>query len=146
MVFGKLQTGLDMCWLEQGDLAWSPSPREIDSNLEFLPFSNNCANSCCLLTKLFSYCPAAHPSLVQVYNFVPSVLRQLFGLALSGDFSESVRVNAHNLINIHESSSSLITSTLILVRFMLFFLSEFVLLLLSSTYQYFPIFFYRNTE
>ncbi len=144
MVFGKLQTGLDMCWLEQEDFAWSPSPREIDSNLEFLPFSNNCANSCCLLTKLFSYCPVAHPSLVQVYNFVPSVLRQLFGLALSGDFSESVRVNAHNLINIHESSSSLITSTLILVRFMLFFLSEFVLLLLSSTsssYQYFPIFF-----
>ncbi len=67
------------------DLAWSPSPREIDSHLEFLPFSNNCANSCCLLTKLFAYCPVAHPSLVQVYNFVPSVLRQLFGLAHSGE-------------------------------------------------------------
>ncbi len=67
------------------DLTWSPSPREIDSNLEFLPFFYNCANSCCLLTKLFAYCPVAHPSLVQVYNFVPSVLRQLFGLAHSGE-------------------------------------------------------------
>ncbi len=38
---------------------------EIDSHLEFLPFSNNCANSCCLLTKLFAYCPVAHPSLEQ---------------------------------------------------------------------------------
>ncbi len=38
-----------------------------------------------LLTKLFAYCPVAHPSLVQVYNFVPSVLRQLFGLAHSGE-------------------------------------------------------------
>uniref|UniRef100_A0A672K421 Sprouty related EVH1 domain containing 3 n=1 Tax=Sinocyclocheilus grahami TaxID=75366 RepID=A0A672K421_SINGR len=46
------------------DLAWSPSPREIDSHLEFLPFSNNCANNCCLLTKLFAYFPVAHPSLV----------------------------------------------------------------------------------
>ncbi len=63
------------------DLAWSPSPREIDSHREFLPFSNNCANSCCLLTKLFAYCPVAHPSLVQVYNIVPSVLGRLFGLA-----------------------------------------------------------------
>ncbi len=67
------------------DLAWSPSPREIDSHLEFLSFSNNCANSCCLLTKLFAYCPVADPSLVQVYNVVPSVLRQLFGLAHSGE-------------------------------------------------------------
>ncbi len=67
-------------------LHWSPSPREIDSHLEFLPFSNNCANIGCFLTKLFAYCPVAHPSLVQVYNFVPSVLRQLFGLAHSGEF------------------------------------------------------------
>ncbi len=64
------------------DLAWSPSPSEIDSHLEFLPFSNNCANSCCILTKLFAYCPVAHPSLVQVYN---CFLRQLFGLAYSGE-------------------------------------------------------------
>ncbi len=48
------------------------SPREIDSHLEFLPFSNNCSNSCCLLTKLFAYWPVAHPSLV------PSVLMALF--------------------------------------------------------------------
>ncbi len=38
-----------------------------------------------ILTKLFAYFPVAHPSLVQVYNFVPSVLRQLFGLAHSGE-------------------------------------------------------------
>ncbi len=67
------------------DLTWSPSPRGIDSHLEFLSFFYNCANSCCLLTKLFAYCPVAHPSLVQVYNFVPSVLRQLFGLAHNGE-------------------------------------------------------------
>ncbi len=54
------------------DLAWSPSPREIGNHLEFLQFSNNCTNSCCLLTKLFAYCPVAHPSLVQVYKNVPS--------------------------------------------------------------------------
>ncbi len=53
--------------------------------LNFFHFSNNCANSCCLLTKLFAYCPVVHPSLVQVYNFVPSVLRQLFGLAHSDE-------------------------------------------------------------
>ncbi len=75
-----------LCWYStRRDLAWSPSPREIDSHLEFLPFSNNCANSCRLLTKLLAYCPVAHPSLVQVYNFIPSVLRQLFGLAHSGE-------------------------------------------------------------
>ncbi len=34
---------------------------------------------------LFAYCPVAHPSLVQVYNFVPSVLRQLFSLAHRGE-------------------------------------------------------------
>ena len=43
-------------------------PRVIDRHLE-LPFSNNCANSCCLLTKLLAYCPVGHPSLVQVYNY-----------------------------------------------------------------------------
>ncbi len=67
------------------DLAWSPSPREIDSHLEFIQFSNNCAYSCCLLIKLFAYCPVAHPNFVQVYNFVPSVFRQRFGLAHSGE-------------------------------------------------------------
>ncbi len=56
----------------------------VRGRLTVLPFSNNCANSCCLVTKLFAYCPVAHPSLVQVYNFVPSVLRQLFVLAHSG--------------------------------------------------------------
>ncbi len=53
--------------------------------LNSLPFSNNCANSCCLLTKLFAYCHVAHPSLVQVYNFVPIFLSQLFGPAHSGE-------------------------------------------------------------
>jgi len=31
-------------------------------------------------TKLLAYCRFTLPSLVQVYNFLPSVLRQLFGL------------------------------------------------------------------
>ncbi len=35
-------------------------------------------------TKLFAYCPEAHPSIVQVWNFVPNVLRRLFGLAHGG--------------------------------------------------------------
>ncbi len=49
------------------------------------------------------------------------------------DFSESVRANADDLINIHEPSS--------LVRFILFLLAEFVLLLLLSSYQYYCSFF-----
>ncbi len=75
----------DHSYSTRRDLAWSPSPKEIERHLEFLPFSNNCANSCWLLTKLFAYCPVAHPSPVQVYNFVPCVLRQLFGLAHTGE-------------------------------------------------------------
>ncbi len=47
----------DNWYSSRRDLAWSPSPREIDSHLKFLPFSNNCANSCCLLTKLLSCSP-----------------------------------------------------------------------------------------
>ena len=49
----------------------------IDRHLEILQFSNNCVNSCCLLTKLLAYCPVAHPSLVQVYNFIPDVHNSL---------------------------------------------------------------------
>ncbi len=67
------------------DLAWSPSPR-LTVILNFFHFLIiELEGSCCLLTKLFAYCPVAHLSLVQVYNFVPSVLRQLFGLARSGE-------------------------------------------------------------
>ena len=43
------------------------------------------APSCCLLTKLFAYCPVAHPSLVQVYNYIPDVLTQLSGLGHCGE-------------------------------------------------------------
>ncbi len=71
--------------LSSGSLILHEARSFMDSHLEFLPFSNNCTNSCCLLTKLFAYCPVAHPKLVQVYNFVPSVLRQLFSLAHSGE-------------------------------------------------------------
>ena len=60
----------------------SPRPRVIDRHLELLPFSNNCANSCCLLTKLLAYCPVAHPSLVQVYNYIPDVLTPSLVLAI----------------------------------------------------------------
>ncbi len=38
-----------------------------------------------ILTKLFAYFPVAHPALCRPTNFVPSVLRQLFGLAHSGE-------------------------------------------------------------
>jgi len=52
------------------DLAWSSRPREIDHHPGLFPFSNNCTNCCCLLAKLLACCPVAHPSLVQVYNFI----------------------------------------------------------------------------
>ena len=39
---------------------------------------------CLLLTKLLADGLVAHSSLVQVYNLVPNVLRQLFGLAHGG--------------------------------------------------------------
>ena len=46
----------------------------IDRHLELLPFSN----------KLLAYCPLAHPSLVQVYNFIPDVLTQLSSIGHCG--------------------------------------------------------------
>ncbi len=49
------------------DLAWSPSPREIDSYLVFLPFANNHTNCCHLLTKLLGDGLVAHSSLVYRY-------------------------------------------------------------------------------
>ncbi|MEQ2205844.1 hypothetical protein XENOCAPTIV_015940 [Xenoophorus captivus] len=58
--------------------------REIVHHLELLPFSYNCANSC-LLTKLLGYFPLAHPSLVQIYYFIPDVLTQLSGLGHFGE-------------------------------------------------------------
>lgn len=67
------------------DFAWRPRPREIDSCLEFLPFSNNCTNTCCLLTKLLAYCPVADPSLVQVCNFISDVLTKFSGLGHWGE-------------------------------------------------------------
>ncbi len=50
------------------------------------------------------------------------------------DFSESIRANADNLINIHEPSSSFI-----LMRFILLLVVESVVVLLS--YQFSPPFF-----
>ncbi|MEQ2238865.1 hypothetical protein ILYODFUR_037682 [Ilyodon furcidens] len=67
------------------DLVWSPRPREIDHHLELLPFPYNCSNSCCLLTRLLGYLPVAHPSLVQVYYFIPDFLTQLSGLGHCGE-------------------------------------------------------------
>jgi len=37
------------------------------------------------LARLLAYCPVAHPSLVQVYNFIPDVLTQLSGLGHCGE-------------------------------------------------------------
>ncbi|MED6260114.1 hypothetical protein ATANTOWER_002358 [Ataeniobius toweri] len=58
---------------------------EILHHLELLSFSYNCSNSSYLLTKLFGYFPVAHPSLVQVYYFIPDVLTQLSGLGHCGE-------------------------------------------------------------
>ncbi len=61
------------------DFAWSSRPRGIDGYFVF-PFPNNHTYSCLFLTKLLADGLAAHSSLVQVYNLVPDVLCQLFGL------------------------------------------------------------------
>ncbi len=45
------------------DLAWSPSPRKIDSYFVFLSFANNHTNCCHLLTKLLGDGLVAHSSL-----------------------------------------------------------------------------------
>lgn len=45
-----------------------------ESHVEFLQFSNNCYNICCLLTKLLAYCPVAHPGLVQMYSYSMSLV------------------------------------------------------------------------
>lgn len=58
---------------------------QVEGDCEFVPFSNNCSNSRSLLTKLLACCGLAHPSLVQVYNLVPGVLRQLSVLAMMED-------------------------------------------------------------
>ena len=51
----------------------------------FISFLNNCTNSCLLLTQLLANGLVAHSGLVQVYNLVPDVLGQLFGLAHDGE-------------------------------------------------------------
>ncbi|MEQ2300378.1 hypothetical protein AMECASPLE_024844 [Ameca splendens] len=58
---------------------------QTDRHLELIPFSYNCTNSCCLLTKLLGYFPVDHPSLVQVYYLIPDVLTQLSGLGHGGE-------------------------------------------------------------
>ncbi len=68
------------------DLAWSPSLREIDSYFVFLPFANNRTNCCHLLTKLLGDGLVAHSSLVWVYDLVPDIIGQLFGLGHGGEF------------------------------------------------------------
>ncbi len=49
--------------------------------LYFFHFRINRTNSCLLLIKLLADGLVAHSSLVQIYNLVPDVLWQLFGLA-----------------------------------------------------------------
>jgi len=66
------------------DLAWRSRPRVIHGYFVFLTFPNNGTNSCLLLTKLLADGLVAHFSLVQVYNLVPEVIWQLFGLAHGG--------------------------------------------------------------
>lgn len=68
----------------QGEILRSRT-REIDHRLELLPFSNYCTSSCYLLTKLLAYSPVAHPSLVQVYKFIPDVPAQLSSLRHYGE-------------------------------------------------------------
>ncbi len=59
------------------DLAWSPSPREIDSYFVFLPFANNHTNCCHLLTKLLGDGLVAHSSLVSVYSLVLAMVESI---------------------------------------------------------------------
>ncbi len=67
------------------DLAWSPRLREIDSYFVFLPFAYNHTNCCHLLTKLLGDGLVAHSSLVLIYNLVPDIIGQLFGLGHGGE-------------------------------------------------------------
>lgn len=47
-------------------LTFDPNLRENNSHLDFLPFSINYTNNCCLLTMLFASYSVAHPSLVEI--------------------------------------------------------------------------------
>ena len=67
-----------------GDLAGSSRPREIDSQLVLLLFSYYRPNSRLLLAQLLANRLVSHSNLVQVYNFVPDVLRQFFRYAHCG--------------------------------------------------------------
>ncbi len=64
------------------------------------------------------------------------------------DFSESVRVNAHNLINIHESSSSLILSvfyTVLISRIRsIIIIIIIIIIVLSVLLLVFPIFLQKH--
>ncbi len=71
---------------ETPDLACSTRPKEIDSYFVFLSFANNSTNCCPLLPKLLGDGLVAHSSLVYVYNLVPDILGQLFGLGHGGEF------------------------------------------------------------
>ena len=46
VVLGWSQTFLIIIDIPRQDLVWSPRPREIGGDFVFLPFSNNCSNSC----------------------------------------------------------------------------------------------------
>ena len=65
------------------DLAWTSKPSTIDGHFVYLPISSNGTNSCDFLTKSFADGFVTHSSLVQVYNLVPAIFSQLFGLAHS---------------------------------------------------------------
>ncbi len=148
-IIGELQTGLYMCFLEQGDLAgaagfqsfmaycvtncflgdycascleiidkilpsssglillhshdhwnstmwylaWSPSPREIDSYFVFLPFANYRTNFCHILTKLldddfvaFTSLPALCRSTISSLTFLDSSLVLAMVKSLESDW------------------------------------------------------------
>ena len=73
-------------------LCLSPSPILLLLCLVWCVSLHHLSFCCCLcilsgvsLYMLLAYCPVAHPSLVQVYNFTPDVLTQLPGLGHCGE-------------------------------------------------------------
>ncbi len=86
VVLGWYLTVLMIIETPRGEILHGAPARGRLTVILFLPFANNRTNCCHLLTKLLGDGFVAHSSLVQVYNLVPGVLGQLFGLGHGGEF------------------------------------------------------------
>lgn len=87
VVLGWILTVLMIIATPRGEiLHGAPGRGRFDSSFVCLPFANNRTNCYHLLTKLLGDGLVAHSSLVKVYNLVPDILGELFGLGHGGEF------------------------------------------------------------